>query len=442
MLRPTVSFRKEHFGGIAFDGRPGRSDYLSLNETAFQLLRAFDEADEFTDCPLSNPVNLSPELRVSISNLVSVGLLANRHEGNDQRFKMFRGQTHAPSGWLAAPTVVDIYPHFFCNQMCKFCYVGFQVENPPKETLGLSKIPHLVENLNSAGVFQVGILGGEPFLYPHLRELVEALTDSRISVSIATNGTVLDKDLLCLCRDRMVNLDISIQADEADLHDRIVQKPGTHTRATRTLTTAIELGVPLLLSAVLNPMNVHRAVPFVEWGARLGVRFFGFFDPEPTVFALQHGMRLNFKEFFTAIKAAKKRGRELGVGVNSNCHYDFLLDENTSSFQPNHPLAKYLYGDKAGRSKVDVLPNGDIYPNYELFFRDQWKLGNIFEDELFLLWRSSQVVKTIKGSKLPHSCQKCIHSPICGGGLLGRRLAQGSPTFPPNDCPILNGEWP
>ena len=68
---------------------------------------------------------------------------------------------------LSAPTYVEIYPTLTCNERCKFCYVGHALK---KEMTTMSKeaVDVTLTKLKDLGVFEISILGGEPFLYKHL----------------------------------------------------------------------------------------------------------------------------------------------------------------------------------------------------------------------------------------------------------------------------------
>lgn len=101
-----------------------------------------------------------------------------------------------------------------CSLKCKDCGNLMQFYERPYD-VQIDMVRESVENLLSAvdrvQIFR--ILGGEPFLYANLKEVLELLIpDRKIKViGIPTNGTVLpkDKNIIKLLKNPKVRLDIS-----------------------------------------------------------------------------------------------------------------------------------------------------------------------------------------------------------------------------------------
>jgi MoaA/NifB/PqqE/SkfB family radical SAM enzyme len=86
--------------------------------------------------------------------------------------------------WLV-PIYVQLQLTTACNRQCWWCYVE-------KNSISwdLVEAKKLLKFLDSWGVFGVALGGGEPFVYPHLLELVKyAWTETGLDVSLTTNGT-------------------------------------------------------------------------------------------------------------------------------------------------------------------------------------------------------------------------------------------------------------
>ncbi len=136
---------------------------------------------------------------------------------------------------------------------------------------------------------------------------------------------------------------------------------------------------------------------------------------------------------------AKKVARQYGITVDSNCHYDFLIKENFYGFAAENPLAEYLYGDKAFNSRLDMMPDGDLYPNYEFFGLHQFKLGNVFETPIKDL-RNSAYFNSLKDNalNLPKSCLGCEFKDICKGGFVSRKVKFHTENERPEYCPLID----
>ena len=81
-----------------------------------------------------------------------------------------------------------------CNLHCKHCFVSSVSSGQDMDLdLILTKvIPEFVKN----NISKVTLTGGEPFVYPHLFEVVEALRKSEISVCICTNASLVTSDFV------------------------------------------------------------------------------------------------------------------------------------------------------------------------------------------------------------------------------------------------------
>ena len=103
-----------------------------------------------------------------------------------------------------------------CNGSCKFCIEkdGLQTENVPVEKL--------IESTNTLSDYKkVLILGGEPFLYPHLAEYINGLV-GKDEIFITTNGSVLPISLLHTIAGKLKAVNISIHHFNEDMNSEII----------------------------------------------------------------------------------------------------------------------------------------------------------------------------------------------------------------------------
>jgi len=427
-FKPRYPFRQEVFGGIAYD--PLSEDFFHLNDTAYGVL-------EFLDAQNISQESLPtlPQPLVSgIFDLQASGLV----EQSTNHLPRHTGRlTHSQVGLLAAPTTVELYPTFLCNERCSFCYVGYEVESArPTDTWGQERLPALARELSKAGVFNVIILGGEPFLYRHLGALLEALAAERLDVALSTNGTLYQEDLLETIARCNIKLNIALHSCIASVHNSITRS-NTFQKVSSFARKAAHAGLNLHITIVLHPENLGSIEDTVEYVAQLGAKAVTISYPQPARYAVAHGAVVSFQRYRECFRAAVTRGSAHGLRVHGNCHYNFLVDEYSSGFDPSNPLADLLYGDKAGRSRVEVSSNGDIYPSSSLFGQLDWKVGNIFSDDLLTVWEHSEALNRIRGRILPPECSGCLHRIPCGGGIIGDLIAKNRWNLPPEDCPIL-----
>lgn len=108
-----------------------------------------------------------------------------------------------------------------CNLRCQHCFVIFQDH---KETNTIERSRHflIAESIVSARPFLVSIAGGEPFVVPHLLEIIEYFIRNDIRVIIATNGTIDNPELMnAIALSDRITLQVSLDGGSAREHDNI-----------------------------------------------------------------------------------------------------------------------------------------------------------------------------------------------------------------------------
>jgi len=108
-----------------------------------------------------------------------------------------------------------------CNLRCQHCFVIFQDQKEPNK-IERSRHFSIAESICSARPFLVSIAGGEPFVVPHLLEIVEYFIGNDIRVIIATNGTISNPELLnAIAMSDRITLQVSLDGGTASEHDNI-----------------------------------------------------------------------------------------------------------------------------------------------------------------------------------------------------------------------------
>ncbi len=91
----------------------------------------------------------------------------------------------------------EYFPPFFyisvinsCNLRCQGCWVDVA---SPREMIALDDLNRIINDAKAHGNAYFGLLGGEPFLYPHLLEVLEAHPDAYFQ--ILTNGHFINQQM-------------------------------------------------------------------------------------------------------------------------------------------------------------------------------------------------------------------------------------------------------
>lgn len=76
-----------------------------------------------------------------------------------------------------------------CNMACKFCYATF--DDMQVKQLHIVEVYEILAKLRVAGVQKITFAGGEPMMYRHLTDAIEAAKEYGFTTSIITNGSFL-----------------------------------------------------------------------------------------------------------------------------------------------------------------------------------------------------------------------------------------------------------
>lgn len=79
-------------------------------------------------------------------------------------------------------------------------------------------------------------------------------------------------------------------------------------------------------------------------------------------------------------------------------------------FQITNDLA---YGCTAGDTLLTVMENGDLVPCRRIPI----VVGNLFETNMWELYKNNEILKDLRKKKIPDECSECEHSEMCYGGL-------------------------
>lgn len=81
-----------------------------------------------------------------------------------------------------------------CNKSCEYCFRELYEETQSRETnLGI------LDNLIQMGIKRITFSGGEPFMYPHLLELIKKAHDAGIKCYVVSNGSLLNESNIQEC---------------------------------------------------------------------------------------------------------------------------------------------------------------------------------------------------------------------------------------------------
>ncbi|MFA4860670.1 viperin family antiviral radical SAM protein [Methanoregula sp.] len=113
-----------------------------------------------------------------------------------------------------------------CNYRCRFCFARNLGETPVSFDKGVEIIQKLVD----LGMDKINFAGGEPLLHPRLLDYCRVAKDQGMTVSITTNGSLLNEDLIGKMRGVIDWIALSIDSGSDEIEAQLGRGYGFHVR--------------------------------------------------------------------------------------------------------------------------------------------------------------------------------------------------------------------
>ena len=172
---------------------------------------------------------------------------------------------------LMPGTRLWMYTNFDCNLACDYCCARSSPQTA-RRALGVDRVRRLANEASEAGVSELILTGGEPFLLPDIDELVAACT-AMLPTTLLTNGMLFRgrrlEALRRMDRSRLA-LQISLDSGTPDLHDSH-RGQGSWERAVAGIRIARDEGFRVRVAATLPYELTHELEPFHDFLDSLGI---------------------------------------------------------------------------------------------------------------------------------------------------------------------------
>ncbi len=158
-----------------------------------------------------------------------------------------------------------------CNFQCLHCFMSAPHAKhgaPTKEQL-----LHVADQLAECGIFTVGLTGGEPLIREDLWEIIDALSEREIAVTILyTNGWLVDEALLDKLEERNMHPNFQLSFDGIGWHDFLRGISGAEEKTIAALKLLRERKYKVSVSICLHRKSRSTLRETIRLLASLGVQ--------------------------------------------------------------------------------------------------------------------------------------------------------------------------
>jgi radical SAM protein with 4Fe4S-binding SPASM domain len=293
-----------------------------------------------------------------------------------------------------------------CNLRCIHCLRSLDDD----DGLAYADVCSVVDQLAGLGCMKLTFTGGEPFMRRDFPDILRYTWAQRMAIVIMTNGTLLTADLVAeLKRLHVSELQMSLYAVDAGIHDAVTGRPGSHRSTVRGIELARQQGLHVRVATPIMKANAEQIPALAEFCVQRGLAF----TPAPLIFPKNDGNMAPL----SLVSTSQQLSSLAGEVAADDC------SERTAS-----PVLC-----SAGRDRLGIGADGAIYPCDAL----RIPLGNVRRDRIEDIWSRSERLRDLRSLRRQHA-QECLGCAVrsecmwCPG--LSLEL-MGDATLPnPQDC--------
>lgn len=312
-----------------------------------------------------------------------------------------------------------------CNLKCRHCWI-----EPPYQSVGKVQTYLPVEVFRSIvsqalplGLISVKLTGGEPFLHPNIKSILDIVLDEGVSFSIETNGVLCTHELAehVGSSSNKVCVSVSIDGCDAGTHDWMRGVSGSFEKAIAGLNNLVRAGVSTQIIMSVTKRNKDQIADVVSLAERLGAKSVKLNPVQPTA----RGAAMHNSEETLSIQELVA----IGKYIDNTMSFSNSIKVIYSRPLAFSPLASILGSSENGCGVCSILHIlgvladgsyalcgiGETMP--ELIF------GHAETDPLDIVWNNSKVLSDLREGlpgKLRGICRDCLLNGMCKGSCIAQ----------------------
>jgi hopanoid biosynthesis associated radical SAM protein HpnH len=145
------------------------------------------------------------------------------------------------------PFVLMLEPLYACNLAC----IGCSTERHTGKLADRLSLEDCLKAVDDCGAPTVSICGGEPTLYPELKELVDAIVARKRHIYLCTNGLLLDDKVFDkIAPEKRLTINVHLDGMR-DTHDQVCDRKGVFDKAIEMIRAAKQRGYHVMTNTTV-----------------------------------------------------------------------------------------------------------------------------------------------------------------------------------------------
>ncbi len=300
---------------------------------------------------------------------------------------------------------IELLP--LCNMDCKMCFAKMTHQ---EMTAHHPMIPYdqwlqVGKQMSEAGTIFMLFTGGEPFLYPHFKELYLGYKKMGFVVSINTNGTLINEEIAdWLAIDPPRRLNITLYGASDETYGALCGNPKGFTQVMKAVQLLKERNIAIKFNCSLTPFNIQDQKAIYELSKALDIPIeMGYYMFPP----IRKNNIKNAQYRLTAEQAAEAR---FTLEQLKQPDFDAYVDYALTQYRSYEQKEAYQkgYTCRSGNSVFWVNYDGTMSA---CSFTSDFQI-DIFQHEFKDAWK--QLIHHVSDSEMSIKCHECKERILCG----------------------------
>jgi len=296
-----------------------------------------------------------------------------------------------------------------CPLQCPYCSNPVEMERAGNE-LTTEEWKRVLDELAEIGVLQVHFSGGEPTVRKDLVELVQHATNLDLYTNLITSAVLLTREKLEALADAgLSHIQISFQASEAGLADRIGGYRNGHSRKHEAARWARDLDLPLTVNAVLHRQNLEQLPQIIDMAVELDADRIEVANVQYYGWALKNRAALmptieQIDECTRVVEEARER-------LKGILEIDFVVPDYYA-VRPKKCMGGW------GRQFFNITPSGKVLPCHAAESITGLDFLSVRSNHsIAWIWHNSEAFNRYRGTGwMPEPCKSCAFKEVDYGG--------------------------
>lgn len=295
-----------------------------------------------------------------------------------------------------------------CPLQCPYCSNPVELERAKAE-LTTAEWRRVIEEMADLGVLQIHFSGGEPTARTDLVELVRHATDVGLYSNLITSAVLLTRERVAELADAgLGHVQISFQAVDPALANRIGGHKGGHARKLEAAAWVRAAGLPLTVNAVMHRQNLHELPGIIDMAVALDAHRLEVANVQYYGWALKNRAALMPSE--AQVEACNRVVAEATERLRGVLAIDYVVPDYYA-VRPKKCMGGW------GRQFFNISPAGKVLPCHAAESITGLRFDSVRDHGLAWIWEHSEALNLYRGTAwMPEPCRSCDLKEVDFGG--------------------------